>query len=535
MIREKLANAFHGIAKILGTTNSSEKHDPLLAHYNALEAAYLNSNLYDRLALLAKEGTEERRDISALRSLRNPAHRVVEFYAAKLKLDVETVEYGEAARPREDNLKAAIALVNRWSNWSAEERVASRQFAWAGDLFVKVSQKERDGEPVAVYFERIDPRYVKDFDKDERGFFTYLRIDTPKSRRLEGGEVEGYTQTEVWDKEQALYSVYEHDEPANTPTEKLGESEDTVLSGEFVPDDEGGYTGFDFIPVVHAKCRDIGVERGLSVFGHAFGGIRESDRIATKLHDMLFPNVLWVAIREHGPGGEDLPPIKLEQADGSGKQWAGGHRRYNAEQEARTGIASSIGEDVARLPSGVNLEPKIPDRKFEAHSNALAEQVKEVERELPETAYSRLRELELSGRAMRYSLTDVADRYSEVFGNLAPAMVRAYQMAFTIGQVLGLDGFSVEEIGTFENEQFAFEFVALDPFPTSVQDDIETQKARAETHQLYREIGGAVYKKYLVDEEGYSEEDADAIVASVAAGQPQRSPIESLLSDGRIR
>jgi hypothetical protein len=527
LIREKLADAFQGLAKILGTTNSAEKTDPLRSHYDSLEAAYLNSNLYDRLATLARRGTEEHEKISALRSLRNPAHRVVEFYSAKLRLDTETIEYGEDATARADALGAAIKLVNRWSNWGAEERVASRQFAWAGDLFVKVSHKEKNDVPVSVYLERIDPRHVPDFDKDERGFFTYLRIDTPKTRRLESGKTEDYTQTEVWSKDESLYSVYEHDKASNTPVDELGAPvEETVLSGEAVPDEEGGYTGYDFIPVVHAKCRDIGAERGLSVFGHAFSNIREADRIATKLHDMLFPDIVWLLTRSHGPSGEPLPPIELEQSPDSPDRV---FSRMTAGREAREGYVTIGGEKVIRPPSGAAFEPKIPDRNFQAHANALAEQVKEVERDLPETAYSRLRELELSGRAMRYSLTDIADRYTEVFGNLVPAMVRAYQMAFTIGQVLELEGFSEAEIGSYgtDGEQFDFSFVAPDPFPTSIQDDLETEKTRTEVHAAWMEIGGEPYKRYLLSE-GYDEEAADALVAAV--GSAPRSAIDELLN-----
>lgn len=531
MIREKIANAFHGLAKVLGTTNSAEKADPLVSHYNALEACYLNSNLYDRLALLAQEGTEERKDLTALRSLRNPAHRVVEFYAAKLRLDVDTIEYGVDAVARQDNLKAAIKVINRASNWDAEERVSVRQFAWAGDLFIKVSNKEKNGETVSVYLERMDPRHVTDFDKDERGFFTLLRIDTPKFRRMDNGESEDYTLTEVWSKEDQLYSVYEHTEPTGSALDKLGTPEDTVLSGEYVPDEEGGYTGYDFIPVVHAKARDIGSDRGLSVFAHAFGGIREGDRIATKLHDMLFPKILWVATVENGAPGE-LPEIEMEsEATGGGKQWANGHRRYNAEQEARSGIALRLGEDVARFSSGVKLEPKIPDRNFQAHSNALAEQVKEVERELPEASIDRLREMELSGVAMRTALGDVYDRYTEAFENFSSVMVRAYQMAFTVGQVLEKEGFSEQEIGVYGTE-FDFAFVAPEPFPISVKEELDTQKVRAEVHAAMREIGGAVYRGYLLDE-GYDKEQANAIVAE--AGTATRSPIDEILAGGNLR
>ena len=64
-------------------------------------------------------------------------------------------------------------------------------------------------EAVAVYYERLDPRNVKDFDTDERGILTYLRVCTPKTRRVDD-ELEPYIQTEIWDKEMRTYRVFEH-------------------------------------------------------------------------------------------------------------------------------------------------------------------------------------------------------------------------------------------------------------------------------------------------------------------------------------
>ena len=153
----------------------------------------------------------------ALRSLRNPANRVTEFYAAKLNPHtwLDEAEWGDKAN--EDNLTAALRSVHRWSNWEREGRTSARQFGWAGDLFLKVATRhdrtdgDEQGDAVAVYYERLDPRNVKDFDTDERGILTYLRVSTPKTRRVDD-ETESYTQTEIWSKDEASYRVFEHSE-----------------------------------------------------------------------------------------------------------------------------------------------------------------------------------------------------------------------------------------------------------------------------------------------------------------------------------
>lgn len=518
-----------GVRRIFSTTGSEDKPNPIVSHYDVLEGFYLNSGIYDRLASLAREGTEERSNLVALRSLRNPANIVVEFYAAKIRTGV--IEYGEETNA--DNIATAISSVDKWSNWESEGRVAARQLAWAGDLFVRVSAKGDGGVFKSVYRERIDPRHVTQFEKDERSYFTYLRIDTPKTRTEPGTErhenkEESYTQTEIWDKETVLYSVYER------TTDQLGDPvEETVLSAEFVPDEEGGFTGFDFIPVVHFKFRDVGSERGLSSFGHVIGGIKEADRIATSLHEMLFPDEVWTLERGAGPDGLELPALEMEDETSEGAlgmspyMHATGAARDRSIRDKYTTVGK---RQVARLPSGAKLTPKIPDRNLGQLAAVLEAQVREVERQLPETAYSRLRELELSGRAIRYALMDVIDRFNEAFANYSQGMVRLNQMSLTIGQVLGLEGFSVEEIGEYGADGATFEhtYTTPDPFPVSRIDEAEAEAADATALAAYREIGGEPYRRYLLAH-GYSEDEANLEVDSAGSGAV--NPLAGLLGN----
>jgi hypothetical protein len=527
--------------KRLWTTTGADRHtDPLTTHYDKLESYYLNSGVYQAIE------NEDWQGVAAVRSLRNPANRVVEFYAAKLDtstwLDEEilTIEASEAAEDEElpdtegetaeeapDPIRAALERVWWWSNEEAEGRVAVRQYAWAGDLFRKVSHREdADGNPVAVYVERIDPRHVIDFDKDERGHFTYLRVSVPKARRLPDGDIQRYTQTEIWSKEQQRYRRYEH-----TDTE-LGDPV-TVLILDVADVGNGeGFTGYDFIPVVHAKFRDIGAPRGLSAFGHALGGIREADRLATKLHEMLFPDVVWALERQAGPDGTDIPPIELEDSTTDttllpqGKFWARGYDRVS--QENAEDIVTLGKTKKLRLPGGASLKPLVPAINFQAHIDALANQIAEVEKLLPETSYYKLRELELSGVAMRTALMDVYDRYIEAFTSLASATVRLDMMALTIGQVLGLDGFSSAEIGEYGDDGAAWQhrFTPPDPFPETPRDVAQTGLARAQALAEFKDVGGKPYEKALVELAGLTEGEARDEAASAT---PNTNPLDAIL------
>src|SRR5215216_2225367 len=120
-----LSRARDAVLGIFAVTNTARAGDPLVSHYDRLEAYYLNSGVYDRLANLTENGVEIQNTV-ALRALRNPANRVTEFYAAKLDPSgwLDEAEFGEAATAQEDGLTAAIRSIQASSNWQTEGRTA---------------------------------------------------------------------------------------------------------------------------------------------------------------------------------------------------------------------------------------------------------------------------------------------------------------------------------------------------------------------------------------------------------------------------
>jgi hypothetical protein len=537
-----LRDAVDALKTLFKTTGTDKLSDPLRDHYDRLEAAYLNAGTY---STIQQEATlAENADLVPLRSLRNSAHRTVEFYPAKLVIS-EWLDEMEPPQPDEPqpgqatetlparfkNVKDRIADIHRWSNLESEGRPTVRQFAMMGDLFWKISHREDDSEarnPTAVYLERIDPRFVTDFDKDERGFFTWLRLDTPKSRRLDNGDTESYILTEVYSKERRDYRRWEHDKPSGYDLEQLGQADELTLDLAAPNGNPAGYTGYDFIPVVHRKFRDIGSPRGLSSFGHALTGIREADRIATKLHEILFPDVTWVLERSGlGPDGLPLPPIELEnEATGDtlpdGQGWA---RGYPGHRESSENVVN-VGKDrVVRLPSGATMVPKIPQRDLKSLSDALAAQVNWNEQELPESTLHKLRDLELSGVAMRTAMMDVEGRATEAASNLISGMVQAEEMALSIGQVLDLEGFSEGEIGTWDNGDFEHTYPIPEFFPLT---ELEKAQAAASEALAIASWQDAGLLKTGLERLGF--EDPKGTAAKAEQAQALATPAAGLLS-----
>jgi hypothetical protein len=448
-----------GIAKPLW----AEADDPR-ERYEILRAYYLNNGLYETVQLALREGGVWH---EAMRALRNPAFRVAEFYVAKLwpgpLADALPIVADNAA------ILAPIRQVWAWSNWGAQKQVAARWLAMYGDLFVKVVEA---GDRSRVYFELVDPRCVTDFDANERGYLTYVRLDVPQSRR-EGDRVVRFTHTEVWTKDD--FRLWAHDRGPGESIERLGDPKEWKPLADF---------GIDFVPFVHAKLRDVGEKRGVAAITPALDKIDEANRQATRLHQILFNynDVLW-ALRANAmdPTGRPIPPPRIKGA--------------SAGQDGD--VVELGGNRLLRLPGLSELQSLVPNLNYDSALGILNAMMMELEKDLPELAYYRLRDMgELSGRAVRLLLSDAIDRVIEARGNAETALARADAMALTIGKNAGLEGFA--GIGSYEDGDFAHTFAEREVIPVS-------QIERAEAAKTLVDAG--VPLKTALRRQGWSDEE----------------------------
>ena len=143
--------------------------------YRMLEAYYLNNGLYEvtRPELFAGGMTTR-----GNKGLRNPANRSVEFHVThtwpgSLQKSLPLL----AANP---NLAQPLQQVWAWSNWAVKKQLAVRWFAMFGDWFCKVATSSAaNGAVQRVYLQNIKPEWVSDFETDERGNITMIRLDMP--------------------------------------------------------------------------------------------------------------------------------------------------------------------------------------------------------------------------------------------------------------------------------------------------------------------------------------------------------------------
>ena len=414
--------------------------------YQMLEAYYLNNGLYDDVsrALFEVSTWQE-----AMKPLRNPAFRAVEFYVAHLWPG----QLPDALPILADNeaIVEPIKQVWKWSNWTEKKQLGARWFANFGELFIKVTSRlPSDDVSGRVFLQLMDPRTVTGFTEDERGFLTYIRLDTSQM----DAQGKPFTRTEVWST--LLYQVYEHPYDENTPLSKLGPPLVNRPISEF---------GIDFVPFVHARFFDIGDPRGVGCFTLALDKIDEGNRAATRLHQLLFKNndvTTVVKSNSVDPTGRPLPAPRI-----------GSSQSGNADSDT----IEIGGNRVYRLPGNSSLEFLVPQLNYAAALAILQDHMQELERDMPELAYWRLREKgELSGKALSILLSDAEARVVEARGNGESALIRANQMALTLGKNAVLEGF--DNVGEFDAGDFEHTFQKRDVFTLTEAEVYEIVQAK---------------------------------------------------------
>lgn len=464
----------------LGPLAAPQQERPPTELYRLLKAYYLNNGLYEELyALLHVTGVWQ----GDMKPLRNPAHEVVEFHAAKLFGGEMEVEPDADAQPA---IKELIEQVWKWSNWKARKTVAARWLAMYGDLFIKVGVNERGDR---VYFQLTDPQYVTDFETDERGFVIYIRTDIPQVKRDAQGRKQDSTLTEVWDKARNRYVRWDHSFGQEAGLDLLGGGEEKELSS----------FGIDFVPYVHAKFRDIGEDRGMGAFLPALDMIDESNRQATRLHQMLFRhnNVTW-ALRANQVDATGRP-IAAPMLDGTQKKTVDGKADVST---------VTLGDDrLIRLPGMAELDSMVPQLPYGDALAILIAQQDAIRDKCPELEYQRMKDLgaAITGRAVRLLLGPTVDRALEARENGEQALARADAMALTIGKSVGIDGFGA--LGEFDNGDFEHCFKDRPIIPESDYEKWETKNMQATVLTVWKELGIPRSKLWGTDGLGYSEDE----------------------------
>ena len=407
---------------------------------------YDYNNLYDALYDLYNNDSAIIED-DTTRRIRTVVNRSVEFYASKMVPGQELKVTADSQAVQD-----AIEQIIKDSNIGNNKSAMLRGFSLYGDSFIRVR-----GDDEKSYLEDISPFFVTDFDEDGRGFLTYLRIDIP----VLGDNDLPENYTEVWDLETKTLRVWQGQFTRTTPVDQLGSPKEEMSFSEI---------GVDFIPVVHTKFRDNGDARGQGCVYHALDKIYEANRVATRLHDLLFAfgePVFVASANDKDAQGRPLPPPRVDAS------------ASNAPVPTGTSVTGVIGQIFGRmisLPGMSKIDSLIPNIDYSDALLILNAQMEELEKDLPELRWYALDSTGagMSGTALRTLLGAAIDRANEARNNFLASLSRAFEMALTIGIYNNVFPAS---LGTFDSGDFEHELHVDSAWGESVDEKAATMQA----------------------------------------------------------
>lgn len=454
-------------ASSIGSASGAENPREL---YRVMRELASNTNAYKELTgLLADYGLGK----TAMQGLKNPTNAVCGFYAANLwpgtiREDDEQSALPIIAAPNVKNpekLKSAIHRVWRQSNWNDMKDGAAYDDAMlGGQLFRVVSDVERKRS----WFELVQPDYLTDFDVDGRGYLTYVRIDIPMIERDAEGKPERWIYTEIWDKSASRYRQWLRKASADVMgVARLGPAQ--------VDKDLQQMHGDDFVPFVYWRFdRDNSSDLGTPAVLHALDKIVYGDALVTALHQRItrYNEPDWaIESQAVDRNGLAMPPFNAKDV-----------------KEIELG-----GGTVLTLPPGSTIRDLVAGLDYASHLAVVQDHFASLrETDLPElTWYSVSEAGDVSGRSLDYKLTPAKSRLQLARGRGESSLIRTTQMCLTVGQNAGAEGFSAEDIGTYDNGDFDFWFKDRELVPLAPGEVAEIDTARSQQVKAHVEAGAS--------------------------------------------
>lgn len=464
-------------AQQVGTVNVSSQRDL----YDVLRRAYYGDrDLYEWLAQQWNDPT-----LATVKNLRGLQRPIVEFYVA-LTLpgalpDALPMQFAPD-NTKADKVRAAIWQVWAWSNWTQRKQLYIRQQAMLGNAFLYVASRPGpDGQRAdRVYFHLIEPEHVVDLDTDERGFLTYIRTVVP-TRDREQPERKPFVVIDEWWKARDLYRRWE------VPVQALGSDR---LPDPLKDDSMRNVYGIDFVPYVHAKHTDTGDDYGMAPIIPALEKQHELNRKETSFSAQLY---------RHGK-----PDMLLQ---GMGGQTAGQYAPPPPIARSSAGTYEVAGETFFTAPPGYTIGHLIANLPYDSHMKGVTEDIEHLSQtDLPELLFYMLSQSgnDTSGTALQTLLKPAIAKVEEARGNAEGALIRAQQMALTIGSITALPGFDVASIGTYAEGSFDHTFAERDVVPLSRKEEAEILTAKATAAntlaQTYDAAGAAAVAGFDAEE-----------------------------------
>ena len=446
---------------------------------------YYNNSAYSSIAAWVARMKFEKKLYKNIRSIYNPVQRLVDMYPAKIyggALDLEKLTSG--AIPI---VGAGVALTNairqlwQWSNWGVNKSLFVRNGARYGDKVLKVVD-ESDKEKVRL--EVLHPGKIKEVTRDAVGNVKAVTIEyqreEPSPPAPFGQPPRKPTRTYVYTEkiDQERFQFFKN----GTPWDYIN----GVEKGEFAEYENP----YGFVPLVIGQHKDLGLQWGANAFHGQAEKIDELNDSASLLNDQERNTVkaFWYLA-----GVKSTKEITAESA------------QVDEDGNSRRDVIDAI-----YGPAGSQPFPMVAPLNIEGALNNLQKMLDELERDMPELALHRLREQgQATAPGVRAVFSDASDRITEAAGNYNDTLVRAQQMAVSIGGFRRYRNFEPFDLESFDRGELEHTI--------KTRPMIEDQLSLKEEMDVLRDNGAPIW--VVLEKLNYSKEVIDRVVNDKAEAE----------------
>lgn len=381
-------------------TQQRESFAATTGSYSYLWAYYIGS-VFDDLTTW-QQYKRDNRLYRYIRSIYNPARRLVDFYAGAVYPGILTLSADaqhmpanlQQAIPLGDDtaqeLKDALGQLWQWWNWQANKALMVRYGAALGDCLVELIDEPASGKVLASV---TWPGWVDDLVLDLQG------------------NVKGYSL--------AYQATDAEGKPYEFRKEVDGDSLRTYRNGELQGQSANPY---GFVPAVWVKHCDLGGDHGAPALRN-IGKWDELNSLAAHVHDRLHVK-LSAPVMITGDGSITNLYDTAKKADSATQESSRAYGSIStAENEVLKLLHGPTGGDV------VTIDMDVTDSLV-----YMQQLIAEIEQDHPElTMYSKLREMAtVSGPAAQRLMGDVSTLVAEAQAQYDMQSVKLFQMAVAI-------------------------------------------------------------------------------------------------------
>lgn len=384
-------------------------------HYNY----YYANKAYANIVQYAQQHRSEAGLYKYTRSIYNPVFRLVELHAAKAypgQVDWELLATGAMPFTRlAEAHRSAIRNLWKWSNISAIKQRYPRDVSRFGDGIIKVVD-----EPLAqkVRLQILHPGVIADADLTPQGYFDRVLIAYMRQDAVD--EVPWLYEEEIT---KESFATYRNGDP-------WGEYQDA--SGQKITRWANPY---GFVPVVLSRAVELEHNWGAPPF---FGTLDKIDQVndqASVLYDQVRKAVNPVFWLE---GVSSLSQVTPQVVGDDGA--------------VRDRINIMLG------PVGSKASPMLADINIADALQGIRMILDEIEKDHPELSLHRLRSGErVTGPGVLTAYDDAIERITTLRGAFDGGLLRAHQMALSIGGHRGYDGFEAFDLDSYARGDLDFE------------------------------------------------------------------------------